>query len=85
MYTLFELMLASYGILLVEGLCYKLGYKIFKLEVSNYLGTIYFFGAIFCNLATKKRLVNSIERFLKFEKKKSPYLDQKNLKVVKFR
>jgi hypothetical protein len=48
-------MLASSGILVVEGLYYKLGYKVFKLEVSNYLGTNVFFWVIFCNLATKKK------------------------------
>jgi hypothetical protein len=78
-------MLASSGILVVEVLCYKLGYKVFKLEVSNYFGTSVFFRQFFATWWHKKGLVNPIEGFSRFEKTNSSYLEQKNLEVAKFK
>jgi len=47
---------------------------------------IFYFLAGFRNLATKKKgLANPTKGFLRFLKKHSPYLDQKNLEVARFR
>jgi hypothetical protein len=43
---------------------------------------MFFFGANFHNLATKKGLVNPTKGFLKFVETKSPYVDQKNQKSL---
>jgi hypothetical protein len=60
---------------------------VLKLEINyRVIASVFFFGANFRNLVTKKKkeLANPTKVFLRF-KKKSPYLDQKNLEVVRFR
>jgi hypothetical protein len=56
-------MLASYGILVVEGLCYKLSYKVFKLEVSNYLGNLFIFWGDFLQLGNHKKRASKFHAF----------------------
>jgi len=49
-------------------------------------GSVFYLGGKFLQPGDKKKgLANPIKGFLRFKRKKTPYLDQKNLEVAIFR